>query len=560
MTAALLLDYSVHGLESVYAFLDAGREAINNRFQAAEPAFLIVTSVIVTSIVHRLVSWLVYGEGFVPNVKGGILARLRNAPVVRTYVQKHLDKVALDIEKSLNKHYANAKFILELPQTSWMPEKILEEMARNDSMCKLEWKKGCVSGAIYSENDERLESMMTQVFSRHLRSNPLHSDVFLGVRKMEAELVRWCCNLFHGGPESCGSMASGGTESLLLACKSYRDYAYSVKGIVYPEMIIPATAHAGFEKAGQYLRIKVVSVPVDPKTMTVNLKRMESSITGNTIMLVGSCPQFPHGSIDPIEQISKLGVKYNIPVHVDACLGGFLVAFMEDAGFSLPPFDFRLPGVTSISADTHKYGYSPKGSSMILYRERKFHHCQFSVTTDWPGGVYCTPTVSGSRAGAVTACTWASLLYYGRQGYVDATRKIITTTRMIVAEVSKIPGIYVIGKPDTSVVAIGSNDFDIFQLMEKLTGLRGWNLNPLQYPAGFHLCVTLLHVSENVADRFVRDVRELTAEIMKDPPKPSTGQAAIYGMAQSLPDRTVVEDLARAYIDACYSTRYVTDS
>uniref|UniRef100_V5H1R6 sphinganine-1-phosphate aldolase n=2 Tax=Ixodes ricinus TaxID=34613 RepID=V5H1R6_IXORI len=560
MTAMLLLEYSLHGLESLYAFLDSRREAVNSHFQSTEPAFLILSTAIVTAFGLRLLSRLIYGEGFVPNIRRGILARLRKAPIIRIYVKKQLDKVALDIERSLNKHYANAKFILELPQKSWTPEEILAEMARNDSMCKLEWKKGCVSGAIYSENDERLEAMMTQVFRIHLRSNPLHSDVFLGVRKMEAELIRWCCNLFHGGPESCGSVASGGTESLLLACKSYRDYAFSAKGIVYPEMIVPVTAHAGFDKAGQYLRIKVIPIPVDPKTMTVNVKKMEAAITRNTIMLVGSCPQFPHGAIDPIEQISELGVKYGVPVHVDACLGGFLVAFMEDAGFPLRPFDFRLPGVTSISADTHKYGYSPKGSSVIMYREQKFHHCQFTVTTDWPGGVYCTPTVSGSRAGAVTACTWASLLYYGRQGYVDATRKIIATARDIVARVSEVPGIYVIGSPDTSVVAIGSREFDIFQLMEKLTHLRGWNLNPLQYPAGFHLCVTLLHVSEKVADRFVNDVRELTAEIMKDPPKPSTGQAAIYGMAQSLPDRTVVEDLARAYIDSCYSTRYLADS
>ncbi|EEC06078.1 sphingosine phosphate lyase, putative [Ixodes scapularis] len=446
-------------------------------------------------------------SSFVPNVRRGILARLRNAPIIRIYVKKQLDKVALDIERSLNKHYANAKFILELPQKSWTPEEILTEMARNDSMCKLEWKKGCVSGAIYSENDERLETMMTQVFQAHLRSNPLHSDVFLGVRKMEAELIRWCCNLFHGGPESCGSVASGGTESLLLACKSYRDYAFSAKGIVYPEMIVPVTAHAGFDKAGQYLRIKVIPIPVDPKTMTVDVKKMEAAITNNTIMLVGSCPQFPHGAIDPIEQISELGVKYGVPVHVDACLGGFLVAFMEDAGFPLRPFDFRLPGVTSISADT------PQG----------FPHFLASPATRLPGAKLPCP-----------GCDFD--------------------------QVSEVPGIYVIGSPDTSVVAIGSHVFDIFQLMEKLTHQRGWNLNPLQYPAGFHLCVTLLHVSEKVADRFVNDVRELTAEIMKDPPKPSTGQAAIYGMAQSLPDRTVVEDLARAYIDSCYSTRYIADS
>ncbi|KAH9360129.1 hypothetical protein HPB48_020344 [Haemaphysalis longicornis] len=258
------------------------------------------------------------------------------------------------------------------------------------------------------------------------------------------------------------------------------------------------------------------------------LWRRTRALSLPSVQLVGSCPQFPHGSIDPIQEIAELGLKYRIPVHVDACLGGFLVAFMEEAGFSMPPFDFRLPGVTSISADTHKYGFTPKGSSVVLYQSRKYHHYQFSVSTDWPGGVYCTPTMSGSRSGAVVACTWASLLYYSRQGYVEATRKIITTTRYIEQELRKIPGVKLLGSPDVSVVAVGSDELDPFQLLEKLVE-RGWNLNPLQYPAGFHLCVTLLHVSENVADRFLKDMRQCTADILQAPRKPSSGQVKVWG-------------------------------
>lgn len=528
-------------------------DLVNSRYQDTEPAALIVTTALVTYAGHRVLHRIIYGEGFVPNVKRGLLATMRGLPIVRNYVRDRLDKVTVDIERSLNKPYQDCRFILELPDQPWTPEAILEEMSQNDALCPAGWNKGTVSGAIYTEHDPHLDALMVSVYKRHLRSNPLHSDVFIGVRKMEAEVIRWCCNLFHGGPDSCGSMASGGTESLILACKAYRDYGYFEKGIAYPEMIVPATAHAGFDKAGQYLRIKVVHVPVDPSTMRVDVRKMKAAITGNTIMLVGSSPQFPHGSIDPIQEIAELGRKYCIPVHVDACLGGFLVAFMEEAGFPLPPFDFRLDGVTSISADTHKYGFTPKGSSVVLYRSRKYHHYQFSVSTDWPGGVYCTPTMSGSRSGAVIACTWASLLYYSRQGYVAATRKIVSTTRYIADELRQVPGIRLLGSPDVSVVAVGSDTFDPFQLLEKLVE-RGWNLNPLQYPAGFHLCVTLLHVSENVADRFVADVRHCTAEIMRAPIRPSSGQAAIYGLAQSVPDRSVVEELAHAYIDACYST------
>ncbi|XP_077561332.1 sphingosine-1-phosphate lyase-like [Haemaphysalis longicornis] len=554
-----MLDSSVkeslaYGVWRVCGLFSFHWDLVNSRYQDTEPAALILTTALVTYIGQRLLRRLIYGEGFVPNGKRGLLATVRGLPIVRDYVQQRLDRVSVDIERSLNKHYGNCRFILELPDKAWTPEAILEEMARNDALCPEGWNKGVVSGAVYTEHDSRLDALMVSVYERHLRTNPLHSDVFIGVRKMEAEVIRWCCNLFHGGPDSCGSMASGGTESLILACKAYRDYGYHEKGIAYPEIIVPATAHAGFDKAGQYLRIKVVHVPVDPDTMRVDPRKMKAAITSNTILLVGSCPQFPHGSIDPIQEIAELGLKYRIPVHVDACLGGFLVAFMEEAGFSVPPFDFRLPGVTSISADTHKYGFTPKGSSVVLYQSRKYHHYQFSVSTDWPGGVYCTPTVSGSRSGAVVACTWASLLYYSRQGYVEATRKIITTTRYIEHELRKISGLKLLGSPDVSVVAVGSDELDPFQLLEKLVE-RGWNLNPLQYPAGFHLCVTLLHVSENVADRFLKDMRQCTADILRAPRKPSSGQAAIYGLAQSIPDRSVVEELAHAYIDACYSTR-----
>ncbi|KAH6945798.1 hypothetical protein HPB50_009984 [Hyalomma asiaticum] len=429
----------------VCGIVNLHRDMLNARYQNTEPAVLIVTTALVTYVGQRALRRLIYGEGFVPNVRRGVLASLRKLPIVRDYVHEHMDKIAGGLWSGLSTSATPiASSSSNCPDKGWTPEAILEGMAQNDSLSHVDWKKGVVSGAIYTEHDPKLEGLMISVYERHLRSNPLHSDVFVGVRKMESEVIRWCCKLFHGGPDSCGSMTSGGTESLILACKAHRDYGYFEKGIVYPEMVVPATAHAGFD---------------------------------------------------------KLGVKYGIPVHVDACLGGFLVPFMDDAGFPLPPFDFRLEGVISISADTHKYGYTPKGSSMVMYRSQKYHHYQFSVATDWPGGVYATPTLSGSRAGSVAACTWASLLYYGREGYVEATRKIITTTRKIVEELRSVPGIKVLGSPDVSVVAVGSDEFDVFQLMDKLTS-RGWNLNPLQYPSGFHLCVTLLHVAEKVADRF----------------------------------------------------------
>lgn len=199
--------------------------------------------------------------------------------------------------------------------------------------------------------------------------------------------------------------------------------------------------------------------------------------------MVGSAPNFPYGTIDDISGIAALGRKYNIPVHVDACLGGFVIIFMRRAGFPLRSFDFSIDGVTSISADTHKYGFTPKGSSVILYSDKKYRHHQYTVTTDWPGGVYGSPTVNGSRAGGIIAATWATMMRFGVEGYIETTKKIIGTAKYIEAELRKMPEIFVFGKPATSVIAIGSKEFDIFRLSDSLVKV-GWNLNSLQFPSG----------------------------------------------------------------------------
>jgi sphinganine-1-phosphate aldolase len=270
-------------------------------------------------------------------------------------------------------------------------------------------------------------------------------------------------------------------------------------------------------------------------------------------MLAGSAPQFPHGVIDPIQAIAKLGVRYGIPVHVDSCLGGFLVPFMREAGFPLEPFDFEIDGVTSISADTHKYGYAPKGSSVVMYSNQKYRQFQYFVAPDWPGGIYASPSFSGSRAGAIIAACWATLMFMGHNGYVEATRKIITTTRYIESKLSTVPGVFVCGKAEVSVIAFGSKDFNIYRLSDALVH-AGWNLNALQFPSSIHLCVTLVHTKPGIADRFIEDFKRCTAEIMKSPNAEVGGQAAMYGLAQSIPDRSIVSEIAAGFFDAYYNT------
>lgn len=442
---------------------------------------------------------------------------------------------------------------MELPKDGLEIDNILNLINQNVHLGDYDWKGGRVSGAVYRSNDE-LAELMGKVYAAASYTNPLHPDVFPGICKMEAEVVRIACHLFNGDEASCGTMTTGGTESILLACKAYRDYARDVKGIKKPEMVLPVTAHAAFDKAAQYLNIRVRYVPLNRDSCTVCIHTMKKLISRNTIMLVGSAPNFPYGTMDNIEAISQLGVKYNIPVHVDACLGGFLACFMSDAGYPLPPFDFSLPGITSISADTHKYGYAPKGSSLILYRNKKYRHYQYTITTDWPGGIYGSPTINGSRAGGIIASCWATLMYYGYDEYVRSTKRIIETTRYIEHKLRTMDGIFIFGAPATSVVAIGSKDFHIYRLSEALSD-KGWNLNTLQFPCGIHICITHVHTEPGVADQFLEDVRTELKIIMETPDTPVQGKLAMYGMSQSIPDRSVVGDLTKGFLDSMYFTK-----
>ncbi|XP_020292659.1 sphingosine-1-phosphate lyase isoform X2 [Pseudomyrmex gracilis] len=498
-------------------------------------------------------------ESLLQRGKKQLFKLARYIPSIRDQINNELTNINETFEKDVLHRLQGTPFIVHLPKDGLQNGQILELVKEAVYLGDYNWREGRVSGAVYRTEDELIE-LMGKVYAISSYSNPLHPDIFPGVCKMEAEVVRIACGLFHGDEETCGTMTTGGTESILLACKAYRDYAREVKGIKKPEIVMPVTAHAAFDKAGQYLNIKICLVPVDPQSFTVSIEAMKKAITRNTIMLVGSAPNFPYGTMDNIEAISKLGTLYDIPVHVDACLGGFLACFMNNAGYYIEPFDFRLPGVTSISADTHKYGYAPKGSSLILYRHKKYRHHQYTISTDWPGGIYGSPTVNGSRAGGIIAACWATLMYFGLNRYVESTKDIIETTKYIEKKLRGMNGIFIFGKPATSVIAIGSKDFHIYRLSEALSEKGRWNLNTLQFPCGIHICVTHVHTNPGVADQFVEDVRLELETILKTPDTPVEGKLAVYGMSQSIPDRSVVGQFTRCFLDSMYYTKTENDS
>ncbi|XP_058454039.1 sphingosine-1-phosphate lyase-like [Malaya genurostris] len=478
----------------------------------------------------------------------------RKVPAVQRKITTEINQINDSFVRDASQY---GKFTTVLPNDGLHHDQILQKVDDYLSLGHYKWKEGFISGAVYYY-DQDLVKLVTQVYGKASYTNPLHPDVFPGICKMEAEVVRMTATLFNGPKEACGTMTTGGTESIMMACKAYRDYGRSVKGITKPNMVLSVTAHTAFDKSAKYLGIYTQTVPIAIASTKVDVKKMERAINSNTIMLVGSAPNYPYGTMDDIVAIAKLGKKYNIPVHVDACLGGFLIVFMRRAGYPVPPFDFSVDGVTSISADTHKYGFTPKGSSVILYSDKVYRHHQYTVSTEWPGGVYGSPTVNGSRAGGVIAATWATMMNFGFDGYVETTKRIIDTSRYIENQLRKIDNIFIFGTPATSVIAIGSKDFDIFRLSAELNSL-GWNLNSLQFPSGIHICVTYMHTQDGIADKFINDVRSKVALIMRNPEKPVEGKMAIYGVAQTVPDREIVGEFTKCFIDSMYYTVEETD-
>ncbi|KAL4640940.1 sphingosine-1-phosphate lyase 1 [Arapaima gigas] len=546
---------SLGGLETykemLLLYVDWSRQFVNSRCHHLEPWQIIAVTALTTLVIVWVKGFLFQSESLGSRMKKQFFRIIRKIPFIGASIQAQLNKALDDMSVSLCTLKNGMSYTQHLPSLGLTQAEVLEKIKEYDSLGEVQWEKGKVSGAVYS-GDEKLTNLLVKVYGDFAWSNPLHPEIFPGVRKMEAEVVRMACTLFHGGPNSCGTVTSGGTESILMACKAYRDLAYD-RGIKHPEILAPVSVHAAFDKAAHYFGMKLVHIPVDPKTMKVNVKAMRRAISRNTAMLVCSTPQFPHGIMDPVEEVAKLAVIYNLPFHVDACLGGFLIAFMDKAGFPMAPFDFRVKGVTSISADTHKYGYAPKGSSVIMYSDQKYRHYQYFVAPDWQGGIYASPSMAGSRPGGIIAACWATMMHMGEDGYIEATKKIVKTARFIEAEICKVNGLFVFGKPEVSVVALGSEVFDIFRLSNALTS-KGWNLNTLQFPSSIHICVTLLHTKPGVAEQFVSDVKQEVAIIMKNPKEKTTGMGAIYGMAQSIPDRSMVTEVSHGFLDCLYST------
>ncbi|KAL5118238.1 Dihydrosphingosine phosphate lyase [Pleosporales sp. CAS-2024a] len=484
-------------------------------------------------------------------------------PGVRTKVQAQVADSLLKLERKLVPTGPGIERITSLPTTGWSADDVRTKLAHLADLEHTRWEDGRVSGAVYHGGDDLIR-LQTEAFGKFTVANPIHPDVFPGVRKMEAEIVAMVLSLFHAPHGAVGVTTSGGTESILMACLSARNKAFKERGVTEPEIILPETAHTAFRKAAQYFKIKVHLVQCKAPSYKVHVPSVARLINPNTILLVGSAPNFPHGIIDDISALSKLAQKKKLPLHIDCCLGSFVVALLAKAGFEAEPFDFRLKGVTSISCDTHKYGFAPKGNSTVLYRSDDLRKYQYFIVPDWSGGVYASPSIAGSRPGALIAGCWASLVSQGENGYVDACHKIVGGMKKIESAIRERPelasDLKVIGKPLVSVVSFLSDTLDIYDIADAMTS-KGWHLNALQNPPAIHVAVTLPIVA--AVDRLIEDLVDATEHVKeKERNRVAEGKgakgavkgdaAALYGVAGSLPNKSVVVDLAKGFLDTLY--------
>lgn len=357
-------------------------------------------------------------------------------------------------------------------------------------------------GLIYNAGPD-VDAVLTAAASHVLLENALNPFVFPSLKEMQRDIVAIAADLLHGGEDCGGAMTSGGTESIFMAVKTARDRMRTERGIKKGRIIVPRTAHPAFAKAAHLLDLDWVQMPLGDDLRT-HASALEGMITDDTVLVVGSAPAYPFGMIDPIPEMARIAAEAGVPFHVDACLGGFMLPFLERLGYDIPAWDFRVPGVSSISADLHKYGYATKGASVILHRPKSNLRYQVFQFDNWPGGLYGTQAFLGTKPAAPIGAAWAVLHYLGEEGYLRLAQETMAATQRLVAGLREMDGVHIWGQPDMTVLAIGSQVHDIFAVGDTLNE-RGWHFDRQEGPPALHLMVSPRH--RLVVDEFLADLR-----------------------------------------------------
>ena len=420
------------------------------------------------------------------------------------------------------------------------PVSALLETVKKKKLKDIDWRNGRAFCLIYYPGAER-EHDIKQVFDQYYADNALNPTATPSLAELETETVSMCADLFHGDEQVCGNITTGGTESILLAVKTARDWAAKNRTqITRPHVVLPESAHPAFMKAFQLLHVEYTTTRVGGN-YRADVAVMEKAITPNTILLVGSAPSYPFGVMDPIVEIATLAKKGNLLCHVDACIGGFMLPFAKELGFPIPAFDFAVDGVTSLSADIHKYGYSPKGASVILYRTHELRRFQFSLYTKWAGGIYGSPTITGTRAGGNIAGAWAALRSIGKTGYLEMAKATMKTTEQMKQAFRQIEELEIIGEPDMSIVSFKSDKLDVYMLADELNK-KGWHFERQQLPPSLHFTVNYIH--KNVVNEFLADLQQCVA-VVREKRMAQLGNklqtGLVKGLSKLLPEGTIAK-------------------
>jgi glutamate/tyrosine decarboxylase-like PLP-dependent enzyme len=424
----------------------------------------------------------------------------------------------------------------------------IEEMTKQD----VDWRAGRAWSLVYYINEQHME-LIQKAHSRLFNENYINPFAFKSLQQMEHEVVQMTADMLNAEEGAVGNMTSGGTESIFLAVYTYWERAKKIKsGIKKPEIVAPVSIHPAFDKACHIMNIKLQKAPVG-KDLRVDVQAMQKLINKNTIFLAASAPGYPHAIIDPIEEISVLARRYKLPFHVDGCLGGFMLPWVEKLGFDIPKWDFRLPGVTSISADMHKFGYGAKGSSILVYRNMHYMKYQFFITTEWSGGIYVTPSFLGTRPPGPIAAAWAAINSLGEAGYLKVARANMEAKKKLEAALQSIPAIEILGQPPINILAFTTknNKPDIFVVADYLEKI-GWTVDRLQKPSAIHLIILPQNIP--VIDTYIEDLKAAITWAKAHPEKTAEGNAALYGLMAKIPFRGMVKQNVRKIFEDLYGT------
>ncbi len=431
---------------------------------------------------------------------------------------------------------------LGLPQDEVL--RLMREARANDA----DWKAGRVWSMVYYAKE--LSEFKKQVYSEFIYENGLGPMTFRCLRKFENEVVAMTARMLGGDAAVAGSLTSGGSESILMAVKSARDRAREERPeIPEPELLLPASAHPAFDKAAHYLGLRSVKIPLTT-ALKPDLRRARELIGPSTVMMVGSAFDYPFGGVDPIRELAAIAAEHDVWFHVDSCMGGFLLPWVRKLGYPVPAFDFSVPGVTSISADVHKFGFAAKGASVVLYRDASLRRHQYFVETEWSGGLYGTPTLTGARPGGAIATAWAVMRHLGEEGYLRLAKGMMETRDRMLAAIRAIPELRVLGDPAATVFAFTSDVLSPFELAD-LMSARGWYVERQHLPPAVHLMVTPAHAE--VCDAFLVDLREAVGRAKTGGATDLSDVSAMYGMVGTLPDRSQARDVALEVLGGIYS-------